>query len=349
MLKRAAVVAVVLLAAGCGPAEEANDGALPEAQLVYQRGAGKTGIWIAKADGSEPRLLVPEEANDQFHSPQVSPDGTKVTYLGDCGASHCPMAYVVSTAGGKPRRIAEGLEGVRWAPDSRHVVGVAWPTNVLTSIDVETGEEVKLAHGEIWEWSFSPDGGQIVFARAHGVSPDNFGGEKIDLFVVDADGGDAKQITDIGDAAYPVWGPKAIAFSTLIPHNGWGRHEISRIDPDGTDREDITGPLPKRFLMHGCVGLIPIDWSDDGRALLAGWLCEFHNEPVAVDPETGDIRPLDWGSEAVALAADGSSALVGASLGAETPPEQEEVLIVPYAGGKPTVVVEGAMAPSWTR
>jgi Tol biopolymer transport system component len=220
MLKRAALVAVVLLASGCGPAEEAND-ALPEAQLVYQRVAGKTGIWIAKADGSEPRLLVPEEPHDQFHSPQISPDGTKVTYLGDCGASHCRMAYVVLIAGGKPRRVAEGLEGVRWAPDSRHVVGVAWPTNVLTSIDVETGEEVKLAHGELWEWSFSPDGRQIVFARSHGASPDNFGAEEIDLFIVDADGGEAKQITDTGDAAYPVWGPKAIAFSRLIPHNGW--------------------------------------------------------------------------------------------------------------------------------
>jgi dipeptidyl aminopeptidase/acylaminoacyl peptidase len=349
MLKRAALVVVVLFASGCGPAEEANDAALPEAQLAYHRVAGKTGIWVANADGSEPRLLVPEEPNDQFHSLQISPDGAKVAYLGDCGVARCPRAYVVSTIGDKPPRLAEGLEEVRWAPDSRHVVGIDWPINVLTSIDVETGEEVKLAQGEIWEWSFSPDGRQIVFARAHGANPDKFEGKEIDLFVVEADGGEAKQITDTGDAAYPVWGPKAIAFSKLIAHNRWGRHEISRIDPDGTDREDITGPLPKQFLMRGCVGLIPVDWSDDGRALLAGWLCEFGNEPVAVDPETGDIRSFDQGSEAVALSADGTSALVQESFGAETPPEEEKVLVVPYGGGKPTVVVQGATDPTWTR
>ena len=119
------------------------------------------------------------------------------------------------------------------------------------SVDVATGEEKKLAQGEFWGWSFSPDGRRIVFARAHGLSPENFGFEKFDLFVTDSNGGDTEQITDTGDSAYPVWGPKSIAFAKLISHRGWGRHEIWQIQPDGSGLETITGPLPERFLGKG--------------------------------------------------------------------------------------------------
>jgi hypothetical protein len=282
----------------------------------------------------------------------ISPDGKWVAYVAECflpGSSDCGKAYVVSTEPGeKPRLIAQGVGWTKtWSPDSEAIVVEA--ENALIRIDVESGEKATLARGQFWGWSLSPDGKQIVYARRHELSSEHFGGQKIDLFVASVDGSaEAKRITDTGDSAFPVWGPKSIAFAKLISYGGWGRHEIWRIQPDGTGRTSITGALAKRFLMSGCVGLTPVDWSDDGHALLAAWSCEFSEEPVAVDLETGEARQLS-GSHADALSGDGRFALVHEHCCAEPQPEEARVLIVPYPDGQPKVVAHGAVAPSWNR
>jgi hypothetical protein len=351
------LLALVLLTAGCGSVERTG-GPEPgpqsvERHLVYEKVLGEKGIWIADVDGSHARLLVREA-----DSPELSPDGKWVVYLDDSVGN----LYLAPTAGGKPKLLARGLyTQPAWSPDSERIAarlesdevsdqGPPRGSEKLVSIDVASGKEATLTHGDsAWGWSFSPDGKRIVYGMSRGSSPDHFNGSNIDLFISGRDGGDAKQITDTGDNGYPVWGPKSIAFAKLIPYNGWGRHEIWRVQPDGTGRTSITGSLPRRLLMQGCVGLAPIDWSDDGRALLAAWLCEFSDEPVAVDLGTGAIRDLGWGSDTVALSRDGRSALVQAHFGAETPPEEQKVMILDYDGGKPTLVARGAVAPSWNR
>jgi hypothetical protein len=99
----------------------------------------------------------------------------------------------------------------------------------------------------------------------------------------------------------------------------------------------------------GCVGLVPVDCSDVGSALLAAWSCEFSDEPVAVDPETGEARQLPDGSHADALSADGRFALVHVHCCAEPRPEDARIVIVPYPDGQPKAVAKGAVVPSWNR
>ena len=58
-------------------------------------------------------------------------------------------------------------------------------------------------------------------------------------------------------------------------------------------------------------GIVPVAWSEDGRALLGGFLWSSVI-PVAVDPESGEIRDLDVENEfpyAVAISHDGRAAL----------------------------------------
>ena len=353
VLKRAALLALVLVTAGCGSVERAGGPDPVERNLVYDKVIGERGIWIAAVDGSHPQLLVAEGT-----SPELSPDGKWVAYLDDSVGN----LYLVPTAGGKPELLARGLyTQPAWSPDSQRIAarlesdeggpeGPPRGSERLVSIDVASGKEATLMRGDsAWGWSFSPDGKRIVYGMSHGSNPEHFSGSNIDLFVSDRDGGEAEQITDTGDNGYPVWGPKSIAFARLIPYNGWGRHEIWRIQPDGTGRASLTGSLPKRFLIQGCVGLAPIDWADDGRALLAAWLCEFSDDPVAIDPGTGAIRDLGWGSDTAALSRDGRLALLAGGGGAEPPAEEQTVLIIPYGGGKPKIVARGAVAPSWNR
>ena len=185
------------------------------------------------------------------------------------------------------------------------------------SIEVGSGKRLTLYHGDpLLGWSFSPDGKRVVFAARTGSNPKAFEASNIDLFVTSSEGGDAKQITDSGD-------------------NGWRR-------------ESITGPLSKEFLLRGCSGLTPVEWSEDGSALLGAWECEFSADPVAVDVDTGKPRRLGAGI-AFSLSADGELALVDGGSGAEPSPEARQVLVYPLGGGKPTVVAEAAVGPGWNR
>jgi hypothetical protein len=366
VLKRAALLALVVVTTGCGSVEKAG-GPQPgerdpvERHLVYER-ADDDSIWIADVDGRNPRPL-----GVSGHQPTISPDGKWVTYTGRCVAgdtSACDTLYVVPTSGDdKPRRLSTIVSGYRvaWTPDSKRVVSAS--RFKLMSIEVSSGKADEVAVGRFSGWSISPHGEQIAFSRAGRRDDTSMTGFAVDLFVSDIDGGEAKRITDSGDAADPVWGPKSIAFSKLIgclpsapespPIEGctnhtWGRHELWAIQPDGSKLRAIASPLPDRFQMSGCVGVRPVDWADDGSSLLAAWSCEFSEDPIAVDVVDGKMRQLGSGI-AVSLSADGRFALVDGSVGAEPTFGTQQVLIYPLGGGKPVVVARRSSAPSWNR
>jgi hypothetical protein len=122
--------------------------------------------------------------------------------------------------------------------------------------------------------------------------------------------------------------------------------------------------LPDHVPGNGFIDLTPVGWSDNGRALLASGENGSSSVPVAVDPDTGETRKLAEVPVAVdprklgesetihtaAISHDGRFALVYTEpfLG-EKDEENATVLIVPYAGGKPTIDARGAGSPSWNR
>lgn len=361
VLQKGAVLVALAIVAGCGSSMSADEPQPIERHLVYEKligGQREQGVWIAGADGSNARLLVSDGWN-----PSISPDGRSVAYERYCDVADCNKTYVVSTEpGAKARALLSGVGGpIRWSSDSTRIVTVLSrdiEADELVSVDVASGKESPLARGRFLGWSISPDGQQVVVALVHGDAPENHVFPTVDLYVADIDGrGDLKPITHTGDSAYPAWGPKSIAFAKLVPvrypnpDSEFARNEIWRIQPDGMVRRRITGPWPasslKGYRWH-CIGLEPIDWSDDGRALLAGMTCEGIGRTVAVDPQTGAMRSLGEGTNTVALSRDAQFALVQWGDG-RVGAENEKVLIYPYAGGKPDVVSTGAAAPSWNR
>jgi len=372
-LLRTTLVLISLIACGCASARKTGDNApvvRTRHYLVYEKLIDEKGIWIADTNGSKPRRLL----RDGFN-PAISPDGSHVAYSAYCGQESydCSNVFIVDTGSrSEPRLLGKGLGGtIRWTSDSKHLVVETSSTedaDELAAIDVASGKVTRLARGKFWGWSLSPDGKQIVFALAGDESPDSVFGIESDLFVEGLDGGKANRLTDTGEASDPIWGPKSIAFSKLISclgpdglrprdeaarigcfNDSWGRDEIWRIQPDGTGRARITKPLPKEFQNQGCIGLVPIDWSGDGQALLAAWRCEFSDAPVEVDPATGAFGQQRWAASTAGLSRDGRFELLRADTGPETPPDKETVLIAPFAGGKPSFVLHGARDPSWNR
>jgi hypothetical protein len=303
-------------------------------------------IWTARPDGTGQRRLV------RGLGPAVSPDGRWIAFH-RCGHVHCDL-WVIPAPGGAPRLLARRADRPVWSSTSDRIVAARTQEvgdTALLSLDPHTGRELELARGFVTAWSVSPVGDEVVYARDATVNLDGPAWDDANLYVVGIDGGEPRQLTRDGHSGYPVWGPEAIAFARLIPYRGWGRHEIWRIEPDGTGRRTVTGRLPKRLLGSGITGLVPVAWSEDGDSLLAELTNEFGGPPYAVDPETGAIRQLgDFGYYATpaGLSRDGRFVLVvegglpetGVRLG---------LVMVPYEGGRAKLIATRVGSATWNR
>lgn len=253
---------------------------------------------------------------------------------------------IVRASGGRPRLLARAVGRPVWSPDSKRVATVqslGGRRRALLSIVTETGESTTIARGSISDPSFSPDGERLAYAA--GVVFGN-----VDVHVADSDGGGSRRLTDDGQSAYPVWGPRDIAFARIVPFRGWGAHEIWLMRPDRSRRRLLT-KTPRGLLGQGITGLVPVAWSADGRALLAALANEFGGVPFAVSPRSAAVRRIgDYGysSWPEGLSRDGRFVLVSQTdVGNVT--DLTRVDVVPYAGGPARVIARHAGDPTWNR
>jgi Tol biopolymer transport system component len=336
-----------LVVGGCAWTESPDEE--PPARPVVQRIVymnflpGPNEVWVARVDGAGKRRLAAGSA------PAISPDGRWVAFEGGREATFEPRFYkdlmLVPTAGGRPRVLLRGARGPVWSPDSERVAvlqDLDDRRRALVVSDITTGKATTVARGPIDDVSFSPRGDEIAYSRG-----EVFG--KVDVYVSDADGGNERRVTDDGSSAYPVWGPREIAFARIVPYRGWGAHEIWLVRSDGSGRRLLT-KTPRALLGQGIVGLVPVAWSADGRALLAGLANEFGAVPYAVNPQTGSVHrigELDYAASPDGLSRDGRFVLVS-----YTPTEQParaRIEVVPYAGSPGRVIARRAGDASWNR
>src|SRR2546423_6768999 len=205
------------------------------------------------------RAMTPQDITRiRFVSdPQLSPDGRRVafvvTMLSEDNDEYLSNIWVVSTAGGEPRRFTTGPKrdtAPRWSPDGSRLAFVsereAQQKTQLYVMPVDGGEPTRLTalcHGvahPVW----SPDSTRLAFVSRVGgwQEPEDeaecqkskparvittlkykYNGEgftydrRPHIFVVSADGGAPQQLTD-GDFvdADPAWSPDSttIAFTS---------------------------------------------------------------------------------------------------------------------------------------
>lgn len=317
----------------------------PSARWIAYADHPRDEVWIARLDGRGKRRLV------RGGAPAVSPDGRWVVFaarLGEFGVSYGDL-WIVAASGGRPRLLVRGTGAPVWSPDSTRVAALqplTLTSAALLSIEVESGKATTVARGSIHGWSFSPTGDEIAYARAEWSEWGELR-EDVDIYVANAEGGDGRRVTDDGDSAYPVWGPHAIAFARLVPFRGWGAHEIWLVQPDGSRRRLLT-KTPRGLLASGIVGLRPIAWSADGRALLTALANEFGGPPYVVDVPTGRVRGVgaySYHAWPAGLSRDGRAVLV-ADTGVELS-RHTRIEIVPLDGSAPRVLARFAGDPSW--
>jgi len=208
-------------------------------------------IWLVDTAGGAPRRFTAGPRRDT--EPRWSPDGSRLAFVSEREAKKKGQLYVMPADGGEPTPLTDLTNGVTnpvWAPDGTRL---AFVSRVGGWQEPESEEEKQKSRPPrvITSLKYRYNGEGFTYDRRPHV------------FVVAADGGDPRQITD-GDwiDADPVWSPdgRLIAFASA-------RHE----DRDGDDASDLwlvgaEGGEPRRVTdTAGPAGLA--SFSPDGRVL----------------------------------------------------------------------------------
>jgi hypothetical protein len=335
-MSRRAAAAVPLLAALAAAAPAS-------ATLVYEKNPFKPRVYAAADNGSGAVNLAAGEL------PRISPDGTIVAYETQYAGNSVPTLRVVAPTGGASRLLLKPV----WftfvfSPDSKTLAAITGKEvgrKRLVLIDVASGAVRKVDSGQFSGVSFSPDSTSLVYGRA----PKDTYPPRADLFVAPVAGGAPTALTTDHRSLEPVWGAAGIAFVKLRKPTRKGdafKQDIYVDDPTtGVVRRVTRTKVP--FLLSG---LDPVAWSGDGSRLLAEFGGQDTSFAETVDPATGVVRRVGRRSDGLVgydLSADGSTIL--ATTGGYDPGDPHDIVTVPYAGGRPTVLVRGGLSPDWTR
>ncbi|MGO9123439.1 MAG: protein kinase domain-containing protein [Terriglobales bacterium] len=133
---------------------------------------------VADRDGSNPRVAIQSVTSFSYRQPRWSPDDASIAYL-HSQENWADDLYVVSSAGGSPRRLTNEvtlMSGLAWSPDGSHLVYstargstlLYLPTLHLWQTSKSGGESQQLTFGEAGDESPDVDrDGRIVVSRKH--------------------------------------------------------------------------------------------------------------------------------------------------------------------------------------
>jgi WD40-like Beta Propeller Repeat len=221
--------------AGPPPLRPIAPGPVTNGDLVYTDGQR---IVARAADGSDERSIPAPAPGLAWHI-AWSPDGSRlaVAVFRDPGRS----LWVMDADGSHAVQIAdaENVGRPSWHPDGEHLTYTAQQggrTEVHVAAADGGSDEVvysEVAPGTyaVFSSTFSPDGSQILF--------DAGTEDQYDIFVMDADGSNVRQITDTGTDYNPSWSPDGseIVFTRL---EAASESDIFVMDANGSSVHRLT-------------------------------------------------------------------------------------------------------------
>lgn len=324
------------------------------ATLSFTRNPFHPAVFAANDDGSGAHKI----ANGS--NPSVSPNGLSIAFLHE-GAKHAQELQVVLAAGGPARTLLVGWREsfyLAWSPDSTTIAALKGPElgkRKLVLINVVSGAQRVVAQGFFSGFSFSPDGSELIYAKAgsekYPPRSDVYRVQFVPPGAVSVAAEKPVRLTHDHNSSDPLWGPtNRIVFVKTVEgkKRKYGpKNELFLMNPQGKGVKRLTHTKVDPLLQ----GLFPTDWSANGNRLLAEFEGQDTSYAVTVNPKTGAQRPLlkaeETGFVGTALSADGKTVL--GYEGGFDPANKHNVATVPYGGGKLTVLAKNASEPSWSR
>jgi TolB protein len=151
--------------------------------------------------------------SDADYAPAISPDGSKIAFL-SWREDGNDEVYVMNADGTDLQRLTntEALEfDPIWSPDGKRILFVSQfgfdPPSSIGVVNADGSDLHYIVEGAAFIFSafacWSPDGTFISYVSY--VSQDRDG--SAELYVVDADGGTPRRLTNNQDITFPVWQP----------------------------------------------------------------------------------------------------------------------------------------------
>lgn len=326
--------------------------AAAQATLTYIRNPLHPTVFVANDDGSGAKKIEAGEL------PRVSPDGNWVAYL-HMGAKNAEELKVAPTVGGPSRTLMSNYREpfyLEWSPDSTLLAAERGPElgkRKLVLIDVATGLQRVVAQGFFSGFSFSPDGSELVYAKAGKEKfppvSDVFRVQFLPPGAVSVAAEKTVRMTSDHRSSFPLWGPAKIVFVKTLDagKRKYGpKNELYLMNPTGKGVKRLTHTNVPALAQ----GLFPTDWSASGNQLLAEFEGQDLSYAVKVNPKTGGQKPVgkagEQGFVGTALSNDGKFVL--GFEGGFDPGNSHNVVRIPYKGGKPKLLAKNAFEPDWS-
>ena len=244
-------------------------------------------IWIADADGSNARALLPEWYDTQ-ELVGWSGDGKDLYFFSSSreGEPFATGLYVTNADARAPRRIEMGplcrdyCNNLSISPDGTQIALAQWSESgsVIATVDVASGEirELEATRAGAHPESVSPprwsrDGETLAFIRSDAPNPERcFHPDAGAIMTVRADGTDLREIVPLERCAYGMrWSPDGMAltfysddhFLTEEPDGLYSHelHDVFVVNADGSDLRQLT---TDRMSSQS-------SWTTDGRIVFA--------------------------------------------------------------------------------
>ena len=299
----------------------------------------QTTLWQLDSAGGGARQLTTEVF--AASSPMLAPDAGSVAFL-SARQGNAKQVHVVALDGGEARQLTNSERQLQtieqWSPDGKRLLltaRVPWAEDdqddtgitegrplvvnflpykldgsgpqvgartVLLQVDAESGDERVLVEGDfdVAQAAWSPDGRQLAFVRTR----DGAERHLLDLWLADADGGNARQASrELASLSGLSWSPdgKRIAFGGSAAEGD----SMSRLYLFDVERDSLEQPIGDTQLEG-----TQIVWHEDGRRLALILAVRGLQEVTVVDVETGKHDRVDSGlQQASTLCAAGDRLL----------------------------------------
>ncbi len=187
------------------------DGALVAYTKVSGRFLPDDGLYVIDSTGDARELLVAVRGQTALTDPVWSPDGSRIAFI--------ELEIVGETSWGEPV-YGRTLSVVNADGTGRQVL-------------IDLGREDRSPTGWASDLAWSPDGSQFAFSSSSLERPGNY-----QIYVVNVDGSELRQLTSEGDSSQPVWSPDGLRIAFACGS------ALCTMGADGTDVREITGAAP---------------------------------------------------------------------------------------------------------